>query len=156
MECLVPLLQVQDRDLSFRKVAGSAQVSNAVIVTAEPQRGVSPTLGASDSARRSSGQRIVVFCTDNDVTQTAVEMVALMARAGRDQVFLMTVVPTAVQQAQGKELVVKYYQQLSQVLIQVSGEYHGVWVEMMSMTWQGQCLSQTSLCPPRSLHRQDG
>ena len=46
-------------------------------------------------------------------------MVALLARAGRDQVFLVTVVPTVLQQAQGNQLLIRYYQQLSQVLIQV-------------------------------------
>ena len=129
----MPLLQLQDRDMSFRKVAGSAQVANASIVVAQrvasPNAATSGSLGAivdpgSSRGLRSppAGQKIVVFCADNDVTQTAISTVALLARAGRDQVFLVTVVPTAMQQAQGSSLVMRYYQQLSQVLIQVRDE----------------------------------
>ena len=111
--------------MSFRKVAGSAQVANASIVLAT-QRVSSPSATAASVGDPSGGprsppggQRIVIFCSDNEVTQTAVNTVALLARAGRDQVFLVTVVSSEVQQAQGSALVMRYYQELTQVLIQV-------------------------------------
>ena len=96
-------------------------MSNAAIVSADHHKLASPVTGAVGLflRRPDVGQRIVVFCADNEVTQTAVDMVALLARAGRDQVFLVTVVPTVLQQAQGNQLLIRYYQQLSQVLIQV-------------------------------------
>jgi hypothetical protein len=112
MESLVPLLQAQDRDTGFRKMAGSAKVANAVLRPAVEER---PRTGHASPC----GQRIVIFCADNEVTSVAVSVVAVLARAGRDQVFLMTVVPTIMQQGAGKHLVEHYAKQLSCLLIQV-------------------------------------
>jgi len=126
VESLVPLIKAQDQNMSFRKAAGSSRVSNAAIVTAELQTPRARSVSASGLSadliggrQPWSGQRIVIFCADNQVTQAAVDTVALMTHAGRDQVLLVTVVPTTLQLGQGRALVTRYHQQLSQLLIQV-------------------------------------
>ncbi len=144
------LLQAQDQDPSFRQVAGSAKIPKGGLRPASNDR-------PSTAAPAPEGQRIVVFCEDNDgeetccpisffsyrsclshltkfpstiypilaVTSVAMSVVAIMAQAGRDHVFLVTVVPTALQQEQGKRLVMRCAQQLQRVMVQVGRRRNG-------------------------------
>uniref|UniRef100_A0A7S2VUP2 Uncharacterized protein n=1 Tax=Chlamydomonas chlamydogama TaxID=225041 RepID=A0A7S2VUP2_9CHLO len=124
LEDLVPLMQAQDHDYTFRQVAASAQVQQAHLIS-PPTSSSSSTDSASGNGthRRNARpgslcipQRIVIFCANNDATQVAVNFVATIARS-RDTVHLMTVVPTSFQQQAGQQLVIHYYKQLTKMMI---------------------------------------
>ncbi|KAG1666285.1 hypothetical protein FOA52_004766 [Chlamydomonas sp. UWO 241] len=119
VEDLIPLLLEQDHDMRFRRAAGASAQSASSLVAhkggSTNTNAAAPSPAPSASAR--GGQLIVVLCSDNSVTVTALELVKLIARPGRDEVSLVTVVRSTLQQEDGRQLLMRLGRELARAMI---------------------------------------
>ena len=81
--------------------------------------GTAPPGGKASSQ---NGLLLLVFIADNAVTNMAVDMALTMARAGRDQLLMVTVVASDLDRRQGLLLVEKHYSRAVKMLHDTTAE----------------------------------
>ncbi|GIL55499.1 hypothetical protein Vafri_11071, partial [Volvox africanus] len=76
----------------------------------------------SDLRSLNTGQRIVMLLADNESTSMAVQLLMALVKPGRDRVVLVTVVPSIIQEANGRMLLRKHEMSMNKTMVNVTTE----------------------------------
>ncbi|GLI60502.1 hypothetical protein VaNZ11_002665 [Volvox africanus] len=76
----------------------------------------------SDLRSLNTGQRIVMLLADNESTSMAVQLLMALVKPGRDRVILVTMVPSIIQEANGRMLLRKHEMSMNKTMVDVKTE----------------------------------